>query len=228
MREAHLARLVASGTALDAAGLIHRVHQPSGPGSHRTVVMLHGRSGDENAMWLFARTLPNSTNWLAAAPRGIKPDPDDGYAWHPRRRDEWPPLRMFDEAVAAVVRFIRALRDLYSADPDRMYLMGFSQGAATAYATAMRHPGLVQGVAGIVGFVPGDCANVLRAAPLAGLPIFMAAGRADPFIPLERAAACARTLREGGALLDYHEYDAGHKLHAKGLQDLKRWWRQRA
>ncbi len=217
---------VADGPALDTAGLIHRVRKPAHPGPHRTVVMLHGRSGDENVMWIFASTVP--LDWLLVAPRGLKPDPDGGYTWLPRRRDEWPSLAMFDEAVAAVVRLIRALPDLYHADPQHIYLMGFSQGAATAYAIAMRQPGLAKGIAGLVGFVPGDCGEALSAAPLKGLPVFMAVGKQDPLIPLERSEECAWTLRQAEALLDYHAYDTGHRLSAEGMRDLKRWWRERA
>ncbi len=218
-------RLVVSGLALDLASLIHRVREPASPGPRRTVVMLHGRSGDENVMWVFARTVPG--DWLLVAPRAIKPDPDGGYAWHPRKRDEWPPLAMFDEAVAAVARFIRALPEIYNADPDHIYLMGFSQGAATAYATAIHHPGLMKGIAGLVGFMPLVNENALQAALLDGLPVFMAVGQRDPTIPLEVAEACAQTLREAGARLEVHTYDTGHKLDARGMRALRRWWGER-
>jgi len=228
--------------ALEAGGLVHRVRSPDGPGPHSTVVMLHGRSGDENVMWVFASTLPDK--WLIVAPRALKPDPNGGYTWHPRKANDhslrsdlsprsaaergqaewgWPPLTAFDEAVAAIVRFIRALPDLYRADPNHVYLMGFSQGAALAYATAMRHPGLIKGIAGLMGFVPEDCdAGALAA--LKGLPIFMAAGARDAMSPLEHARESAHVLREAGAALDYHEYDTGHRLSAQGMRDMKRWW----
>ena len=39
----------------------------------------------------------------------------------------------------AVTRFIHALPSLYNADPQQIYLMGFSQGAATAYALSLIH-----------------------------------------------------------------------------------------
>lgn len=217
--------LVASGSSVETAGLIHRVSKPAGPGPHRTVVMLHGRSGDEDVMWIFARTLPKG--WLIVSPRGLKPDPAGGYAWHPRQRDEWPTLRMFDEAVDAAVRFIRALPNLYDADLDHVYLMGFSQGAAASYATAMRHPNLVRGIAGLVGFVPTECNDVSSIEPLKDLPILMLVGKEDPFIPLTRAEECARTLRAVGARLDYHAYDTGHRLNAEGMRDLNQWWRDR-
>jgi phospholipase/carboxylesterase len=176
-------------------------------------------------MWVFSRVLPEE--WLAVAPRGIKRDPAGGYAWHPRQRDEWPSLAMFDEAVSAVARFIEALPGLYKADPEQIYLMGFSQGAATAYATAMRNPGLVKGIAGLVGFVPVQCDDAVRIAALSELPIFMAVGRQDPLIPYTRSQACARTLRATGADLTYREYETGHRLNAQGVRDLRAWWGER-
>lgn len=219
-------RLIDQGEALARAGLVHRVAEPAGPGPHPTVVMLHGRAGNEDVMWIFARAVP--AGWLLVAPRAIKEDPQGGYSWRLRERDEWPTLVQFDVPVGAVVDFIRSLPDLYNADPDNVYLMGFSQGAATAYALAMRHPDLVQGIAGLVGFVPMECDDLLAAEPLEGLPIFMAVGKEDPRIPYSRSLACAHTLQMVGAELDYHEYEMGHRLNARAMRHLEAWWQKRA
>ena len=218
--------LVNAGPALARSGLVHRVAFPTAQGLFPTVVMLHGRSGDEDAMWIFGRSLP--LDWLVVSPRGIKTDPAGGYAWHPRQRDEWPPLPMFEEAVAALTKFIESLPDLYGADSNHIYMMGFSQGAATAYATAMGHPGLVKGIAGLVGFVPVECDVAVETRVLRDLPIYIAAGKEDPFIPLERSRGCAETLRDSGANLTYREYEVGHRISAQGMRDLKTWWGQRA
>lgn len=214
--------LIETGSAVEASGLIHRVLQPDGSSPHPTAVLLHGRSGTEDVMWIFQRALPQ--DWLVVAPRAIKDDPDGGYSWHPRQRDEWPSLEMFDQAVAAVAQFINALPELYGADPERIYLMGFSQGAATAFATAIRHPDLVQGIAGLVGFMPEDCEAEIETGVLDGLPVFMAAGLEDATIPLEVSRKSAETLRTAGADLTYNEYETGHKLNAQGMRDLKAWW----
>lgn len=218
-------KLVDKGPACSKAGLVHRVSEPDTPGPHPSVVMLHGRSGNEDVMWIFARLVPD--NWLILSPRGLKEDPAGGYAWHPRHRDEWPSATMFSEAVSSVVTFIEALPDLYAADPERIYLMGFSQGAATAYATAMSHPGLVQGIAGLVGFVPVESNAAVETRALKGLPIFMAVGKEDTLIPFKRTQSCAQTLRMAGADLDYHEYETGHRLNAQGMRDLRAWWGDR-
>ncbi|MFZ0547505.1 MAG: alpha/beta fold hydrolase [Candidatus Promineifilaceae bacterium] len=222
--------LIENGPAYEASGLVHRVLVPEGKGPfstgpHPTAVMIHGRSGNEDVMWVFRRALPK--DWLVVAPRAIQDDPDGGYSWHPRQKDEWPSLGMFDEAVSAVVKFIKALPELYGADPEHIYLMGFSQGAATAFATAIRHPGLVKAVAGLVGFMPFDSESEVAPGVLDGLPVFMAVGLEDDTIPLALSRHCADALRTAGADLIYGEYETGHKLNAQGMRELKAWWGER-
>jgi phospholipase/carboxylesterase len=218
-------QLIESGEPFEKAGLAHRVLQPEGDGPLPTAVLIHGRAGNEDVMWVFARTVPD--NWLVVAPRAIKEDPDGGYSWHPRQADTWPSLSQFDEAVTAISHFIRALPGLYQADPSRIYLMGFSQGAALAIAAAIRQPGLVHGIASLVGFVPVESEAALDSAPLKDLPIFMAAGKDDERIPYERAQQGAEVLKAAAAQLEYHQYDTGHKLNAQGMRDLTEWWKRR-
>jgi phospholipase/carboxylesterase len=225
MTEMNQPELVESGSAFETAGLVHRVLEPTGNEPRPTAVLLHGRSGNEDVMWIFQRALPK--DWLVVAPRAIQDDPAGGYAWHPRQPDEWPTLAMFDEAVSAVIHFIKALPKLYRADPKQIHLMGFSQGAATAFATAMRHPDLVRSIAGLVGFAPENCEAEVESGVLNGLPIFMPVGAEDTTIPLARSRQSAEVLRTAGADLTYQEYETGHKLNAQGMRALKEWFSKR-
>ncbi len=218
--------LVESRPEVQRAGLVHRVRRGSGGGPHPTIVMLHGRSGSEEVMWIFARTLPKG--WLLVAPRAIAEDPRGGYSWRIREKEEWPTLAAFDVPVGAIVDFIDALPELYNADRENVYLMGFSQGAAASYAVAMQYPELIQGIAGLVGFLPMDCGDLAAAEPLEGMPIFMAVGKRDESIPYERSLGCAQTLNLAGAELDYHEYDMGHRLNTEAMRALKQWWQRQA
>ncbi|RMG98844.1 MAG: hypothetical protein D6706_06575 [Chloroflexi bacterium] len=219
-------QLVDDAHTLATAVLVHRVLRPQGDGPFPTVVMIHGRAGNEDVMWIFRRTLPQ--NWLVVAPRAIKPDPDGGYSWHPRQPGEWPSLSSFGEAVTAVFQFLHALPILYNADPNQIYLMGFSQGAATAIATALQHPTLVQGIASLVGFIPPHHQTAIAHRPLHNMPVFMAVGKKDPLIPLHISRTSATALRQAGANLFYQEYDTGHKLNVAGMRDLTAWWQARA
>jgi len=220
-----LPELITDGPILNETGLVHRVLEPAGPGPYPTVVMLHGRSGNEDVMWLFNRLTP--VNWLKIAPRGIVSAPHGGFSWLQQEFGAWPSLSAFDTAVDAVYHFLESLPRVYNADPDRIYLMGFSQGAATSFAITMRHPGLVQAIAGLVGFLPGDCRQPLYLEALRELPIFMAVGKNDPLIPYEQTLICAQTLRQADVQLTYHEYNTGHKLNAQGFKDLQAWWAER-
>jgi len=212
-------RLVQTGPEWYEAGLAYRYEAPVGPGPHPTVVMLHGLYGSEDVMWVFRKTVPRP--WFVVAPRAPVAE-RDGYSWISNPIAEWPRLAAFDPAVAALERFIKAMPRLYNADPDRIYLMGFSQGAALSYATVLQRPGLVRGVAGIVGFVPTPEGAI--DGRLADLPVFMAVGTEDVMVPHAIAMASADLIRRSGADLEVHEYHTGHKLTAEGMDDLRRWF----
>ena len=217
--------LIDSGPLLTEVGLIHKVLEPRGPGPYKTVVMLHGRYGNEDVMWIFGESAP--VHWLKIAPRGQLAEPTGGYSWVYQEYGVWPELPAFDKAVTAVTHFLHALPRVYNADPDQLYLMGFSQGAAVSYAAAIRHPGIMQAIAGLVGFIPDACAGPNNLAGLEELPIFMAVGREDEIIPYERSLGCAKVLRQANARLEYNEYDTGHKLNAQGMRDLQTWMHER-
>lgn len=207
------------------AVLPHRVLQPNTPGPHPTVVMIHGYLGNEDVMWIFSQTLPE--NWLVVAPRAIVPEGSGRFSWHHREQNEWPPLSTFDTAVDRLLQFIDTLPQRYDASPEQIYLMGFSQGAAAAFAIAIREPARIQGIASLVGFMPRQIEDAIDTARLAELPVFMAAGTEDDRVPLEIARESAKAVRAAGAFLEYREYDTGHRLNGAGMRKLKQWWAER-
>jgi phospholipase/carboxylesterase len=214
--------LIDSGPILHETGLVHKVLEPPGPGPYRALVMLHGRFGNEDVMWIFRNAAP--VHWLKVAPRAIVDEGDGRYSWVRQPYGTWPDLPAFDEAVTAVTNFLLALPRVYNADPDQLYLMGFSQGAAVSYATALSHPGIVRAIAGLVGFLPGGCGDRGDLEGLRRLPVYMAVGRDDPLVPYERALGCAETLLQADAELSYHDYATGHKLNRQGMDDLQSWF----
>lgn len=223
MDEKNTPQLVQTGPEWFEAGLTFRYQTPAGPGPYPTAVMLHGRLGNEDVMWVFRKTVPRP--WLVVTPRA--PLPDHGFfSWLLQPPAEWPDLNAFSPAVESLTRFLRALPPLYNADPERIYLMGFSQGAAVSFATALTYPSLVRGVAGLVGFAP-DAPAERVAGQLSGMPVFMAAGTEDETVPYDRTQHAADLLRQAGADLEYHEYETGHKLTSAGMSDLRNWFNGR-
>lgn len=204
-----------------AAMLPHRLAQPAIPGPHPTVVMLHGHKGNEEVMWIFSRAVPD--DWLLVAPRAPVQDEAESYSWLEKRPPPWPTLQDFHAAADQIAAFMATLSQQYNADPERIYLMGFSQGAAASLATVMFHPGIVKGVALLVGFAPEQVDEV-SAAALENLPVFMAIGTKDETVPYEQAQKGANLVAAAGAAFTLMKMETGHKLNAAGMRALQMWW----
>lgn len=213
-------QFVSHGAAFERAGILHRLYQPTSPPPHRTVVMVHGRAGTEDVMWVFARVLP--PNSLIVAPRAIYPD-DDGFSWMPYLPEHFPTFAELAEGTERLAFMIQSLPAVYGADPDQIYLMGFSQGAALCLSLAMRKRGLVQGVACLMGFVPAQT-SLANLSELLDMPLFIAVGKQDETVPYLASVKGANQLRWVGADLSYYEYDVGHKMPAQALRDLRQWF----
>ena len=205
---------------IDLHGWPMRLRLPPGPGPHPVVLMLHGWTGDENAMWVFAARLPADA--LLVAPRGLYPAAMGGYGWHPDQGGAWSTLEDFRLAVQKIKEVLRP-ENFPSADFSGLRLLGFSQGAALAYSFALLHPTLVRSLAGLSGFMPEGAESLAGSLPLRDKPVFMAHGTRDALVPVARARRAAEVLRMAGANVQYCENDVGHKLSAgcfHALQDF--------
>lgn len=202
-------------------GLIYRVRH--GQPHDALVVMLHGLSGDENAMWIFDHVLPRSA--MVIAPRALYPSEFGGYSWaRSVVRDDLDAVD-YHAALEALARFMPEMIALYEVDPQRVILMGFSQGAAVSYAYSLRQPAALRGVIALAGFLP-DPLSALPAAP--ALPDYLILhGTHDEAVPIDRAREARSVLEARGAIVEYHEHRVGHKVSAQGMKEIARWIRNR-
>lgn len=83
-----------------------------------------------------------------------------------------------------------------------LLLAGFSQGACLALEYLFREGrGAADGVAALTGCRVGAAGDDRPRAPLAGLPVYLTGGDADPWIPVGACAAAAEELGSAQALL---------------------------
>ncbi len=197
---------------------VMRVRQPAGEGPFPVILMIHGWTGDENSMWVFAPRLPK--NALLIAPRGLFPSTGGGYSWYPKLNTALP---WFADLAPAVVKLVDTISVTYfpSGDFSSLHLVGFSQGAALAYTLAIQHPDQIASLAGLSGFLPDGAAAWLQPGRLNGLPTFIAHGTQDERVPVERARASVAQLEQAGANVTYCEDDVGHKLSARCFHGLE-------
>ncbi|HXF85408.1 MAG TPA: hypothetical protein VNK49_08465 [Anaerolineales bacterium] len=197
-----------------------RVRRSSHP-APRLLLLIHGYTGDENSMWVFARDLP-SQYWMIA-PRAPYPAEMGGYSWRPLRPGTFgrPALAELLPSAEALIRLV----DEYSAsagfDAAVFDLMGFSQGAAMCNVLAFHYPHRIRKVGILAGFVPDGLDAWISKRPLEGKSFFVTHGTRDELVPLDRARHSITLLERAGAQVTYCEDDVGHKVSVNCLRVLK-------
>ena len=96
---------------------------------------------------------------------------------------------------------------------DRIVLAGFSQGGAIALQAGLRQREPLAGLLALSTYLPLAAHFAAeRADASRGVPIFMAHGRSDPVIPIERALASRDALTAAGYAIEWHEYEMPHSV----------------
>lgn len=192
--------------------------------SPRLMLLIHGHTGDENVMWVFARNL-SADYWMIAprAPHASQRD-EGGYSWRldSEEADGHSNLEQLRDSAEALIRLV----DDYSAASARVHVstfdvMGFSQGAAMCCLLAFLYPERIRKVGLLAGFVPGGLEDRVSQRPLEGKPFFVAHGTKDETVPVERARHSVEVLEQAGANVTYCEGEVGHKVSAACLRALK-------
>lgn len=111
--------------------------------------------------------------------------------------------------------------------PGRIVLAGFSQGCAMALHTGLRYPEKLAGLLCLSGYLPlsSKLASERQAANQ-NTPIFVAHGRADPVVPLERAKKSSELLQSLGYRIEWHDYLMEHGVCAQEIGDISVWLTQ--
>ena len=105
----------------------------------------------------------------------------------------------------------------------KIVLAGFSQGGAIVLQTALRHPERLAGVIALSTYLPLPESLPKEAAPAnRDLPIFMAHGRFDDLIGIERAMQSRDFLVKLGYAVDWRDYPMPHSVCAEEIGDIAR------
>ena len=172
------------------------------------VLMMHGRGASAGDMLGLAEALRvDDVAYLAPAAAGS--------TWYP-----YPfmsPLEANEPALSSALRKVESLVAAVGAEgfpPEKIVLMGFSQGACLSLEFAARHARRYAAVAGLSGGVigPPGTPRDYRGS-FHGTPVFLGCSDIDPHIPLERVQESAEIFRGMGANVDERIYPGmGHTV----------------
>lgn len=182
-----------------------------------TLLTLHGTGGDENDLIPLARQLAPEAKVLS--PRGKVLE--NGAPRFFRRLA----MGVFDEAdlkirASELSDFVAQSVDKYKLNAQKIYALGYSNGANMAATLLLLHPGLLAGGILLRPVMPLEPESKPS---LSGKGVFMAAGTLDPWAPKERVERLAQVLQAGGAEVQLRWQQGGHELHPAELEAAQVW-----
>ena len=106
----------------------------------------------------------------------------------------------------------------------RIVLAGFSQGCAMTLQTGLRYPQPLAGLLCLSGYLPlADSIAHERHPANQPTPIFLAHGRGDGVVPIDRAETSRNLLRELGYDIEWHDYLMQHSVCEEEIIDIGHW-----
>jgi phospholipase/carboxylesterase len=187
-----------------------------------TLLLLHGTGGDENDLIPLARMIAPGASVLSVRGNVL----EQGAPRFFRRLAEG----VFDlddlrRRTGELASFLRSAATSYGFDPNRLYAVGFSNGANIAASLLLSDPSVLAGGVLLRAMVPFEPAQL---PDLEGKAVLLSQGRSDPIIPAANAERLAGLLEAGGAEVELAWQPGGHQLTNGDVTLAQRWLAERA
>ncbi|MGF6109032.1 alpha/beta hydrolase [Pseudomonas frederiksbergensis] len=201
--------------------------EQANPDSHNQplVIFLHGYGSNERDLFGIKDELPTQYNYLSVqAPVALDAD---SYQWF-RKKGEGAYNGETDDLKTSgkvLLDFIAQATKKYHTDANKVFLVGFSQGAIMSYEVALRHPDAVGGIAALSGRILPVLKSELKPdEKRQQLAIFIGHGTVDQRLPLVDGTAANSLLQKLSLKPEFHTYEGlGHSISAAEIQDLNAW-----
>jgi phospholipase/carboxylesterase len=213
----------------DELSLVHLTRPPEAlppPGARAPLLaLLHGVGSNERDLFRLAPRL--DARFVILSLRAPLVRGPESFAWFIAEHTPRGTVIAPEQIMASrdrIARFLGEAVDAYAADPARVYLLGFSQGAIMALTLALTQPEYTAGIAPIAGRIPPEVLPEL--APVertAGLPVLLQHGTADMVLAIDWARTARTILERQRVELTYREYEAGHQITPGMLDAAARW-----
>lgn len=222
--------LILSGFAFryQDTGLKYLVNEPSIKEKRPPVlVILHGYGANEEDLFELSRGFDG--RFKTFCPRAPQVLQEGSYAWYKLERNgrggfsyDYKQVKDIREKL---FKWIASTCREQELDSNRVFILGFSQGAMLAYDMALSHPSGIKGILALSGKLLPE-SRPLKPGPdaLKKLAVFIGHGDQDLLIPQAEAEQAEQYLK-GLAItnLQRKSYKMAHSINGQELVDMRQW-----
>ena len=206
--------------------LVHESRPGTVASDAPAVVLVHGRGTNERDLLPLGAQLPEELH-VRSVRAPTTTDGPNSYTWYDLDlsagglHESQPDPQGFRRSLDLLHEFVDGAVDAYDLDPDRVGLLGFSQGAITSLSALLERPDAYRWVVALNGYLAAEHEDDADAA--AGKPVFVGCGAMDRIIPPERAERAADRLVDAGAEVRFERYGVGHGTTPEEVTDVVAW-----
>jgi phospholipase/carboxylesterase len=203
--------------------LVHLVRRGEGE-RPPLLLLLHGYGSNEED--LFGLEAAFGPEYTIVSARGPLTMGRGSFAWFTLAFSETGPIVLKPEEAEdsrhLIIEFVTWCSGEYGTDPDRVALVGFSQGAILSAAVALTEPELVRAAVLMSGRILPESAG--NAAPADRQPKYLVVhGLYDPVLPIAHGRASHATMERLGIKHDYQEFAMAHQVSDESLDLVTNW-----
>ncbi|MFW6045769.1 MAG: alpha/beta hydrolase [Natronomonas sp.] len=210
--------------------LVHESRPGTVAADAPAVVLVHGRGTNERDLLPIGIQLLEELHVLSVRAPDTLAGPDS-YTWYDLDLSgggldaSQPDPDGFERSLNLLAEFVDSAVEEYDLDPERIGLLGFSQGAITSLSALVERPDAYRWVVALNGYLAASHAD--RVDRAVGKPVFVGCGAADQVIPADRAERAATRLADAGVDVTFERYPVGHGTTPTEITDVVQWVQQR-
>ena len=126
-------------------------------------------------------------------------------------------------ALEKIDTFITELLSAYPIDPQKIFMLGFSQGSMISMSFLLTRPKRIKGVIAQSGYVPMEAELGVDEDGVKGMPVIMTHGLEDSSMPLEWSHRSRDFLLRYGVDVEYHNFHMDHTITEESLGAIRNW-----
>lgn len=184
------------------------------PDAKKVLIMIHGRGGSAEDILSFANHL-NVNDYQLIAPQATN------QTWYPfsfmaspAQNEPW-----LSSAISLIGEIVKDVQT-EGITPDKIYFLGFSQGACLTLEYVTRHAQRYGGVIALTGGLIGDKIYPENySGDFGNTPVFIGSSDPDPHVPVQRVYATVNILKNMNAQVEEKIYPGmGHTINEDEIE----------